>query len=232
MGLYGLVGAGRSELAKAIIGASAVTGGEVLVEGKKATIWSALEALRKFRIGYVSEDRKNEGLILSHSIAKNIAITVWHTIAGRLGLISGAAEKAAVRPYADKLEVKATSLDQTIANLSGGNQQKVSVAKWLTANTRILIIDEPTVGVDVRTKGYLHQLVWNLADTDVSVLLISSELSEMTQLADRIYIMNDYRIIAELTNTRDYDTMSASIMHAIQKDNDRQSAPEPLATVA
>jgi ribose transport system ATP-binding protein len=157
---------------------------------------------------------------------------VWHDIAAALGLIAHKAELVAVEPYANKIEIKATSLDQTVANLSGGNQQKVSVAKWLIAKTRVLIIDEPTVGVDVRTKGYLHQLIWNLADNGVAILLISSELSEMTELADRVYVMNDYRIIAELANERDYDRMSAAIMHAIQEANERQSAKEPAAVIA
>ncbi len=232
VGLYGLVGAGRSELAKAIIGVHKLTGGELLIDGKHASIGGTFEALRKWRIGYVSEDRKSEGLILTHSVARNTAITIWHAIASRLGLISGRREDSAIRPYVERLNIKATSLAQTVGNLSGGNQQKVSVAKWLAANTGILIIDEPTVGVDVRTKGYLHQLVWELADSGVAVLLITSDLSEMIQLADRIYVMNDYRVIEELNNSREYDRMSPLMMNTIQIDNDRVSAPKPAAAVA
>ena len=233
VGLYGLVGAGRSELAKAVIGSHRViTGGEVLVDGKRTSIGGVLEALRKWRIGYVSEDRKGEGLILTHSVARNTAITIWHAIAGQLGLVSERGEESAIRPHLERLDVKMTSLRQTVGNLSGGNQQKVSVAKWLAADTRILIMDEPTAGVDVRTKGYLHQLVWELADSGVAVLLITSDLSEMIQLADRIYVMNDYRVVEELTNSREYDLMSSSIMNAIQIDNDRVSAPKPAAALA
>jgi ribose transport system ATP-binding protein len=233
VGLYGLVGAGRSELAKAVIGSHRViTGGEVLIDGKRTSIGGVLEALRKWRIGYVSEDRKGEGLILTHSVARNTAITIWHAIAGRVGLISGQREDSAIRPYVERLDVKVTSLAQTVGNLSGGNQQKVSVAKWLAADTRILIMDEPTAGVDVRTKGYLHQLVWELADSGVAVLLITSDLSEMIQLADRIYVMNDYRVVEELTNSREYDLMSSSIMNAIQIDNDRVSVPKPAVALA
>jgi len=209
-----------------------ITGGEVLIDGKRTSIGGVLEALRKWRIGYVSEDRKGEGLILTHSVARNTAITIWHAIAGRVGLISGQREDSAIRPYVERLDVKVTSLAQTVGNLSGGNQQKVSVAKWLAADTRILIMDEPTAGVDVRTKGYLHQLVWELADSGVAVLLITSDLSEMIQLADRIYVMNDYRVVEELTNSREYDLMSSSIMNAIQIDNDRVSVPKPAVALA
>ena len=231
VGLYGLVGAGRSELAKAIIGVNKLTGGEILIDGKTASIRNTFSALRKWRIGYVSEDRKREGLILTHSVARNSAIAIWHAIAGRLGLLTRRGEDSAVRPYVERLDVKTTSFAQTVGNLSGGNQQKVSVAKWLAADTRILIIDEPTVGVDVRTKGYLHQLVWEVADSGVAVLLITSDLVEMIQLADRIYVMNDFRVIAELNNSREYDRMSPSMMNAIQIDNDRVSAPRPVAVV-
>jgi len=229
VGLYGLVGSGRSELAKALIGAEPLTGGTVHVDGRPAKIRSALDALRTWHIGYVSEDRKGEGLILAQSVARNTAITVWHSIAKRFGILWGAIEKAAIRPFVERLDVKTPSLDQLVGNLSGGNQQKVSVAKWLAADTRILIIDEPTVGVDVRTKGYLHQLIWKLADEGVAVLLITSELAEMTQLADRIYVMNGYRIVAEAENSRDYDEMSAKLMTAIQHDNDRRFAGSAIA---
>lgn len=224
VGLYGLVGAGRTELAKAVIGATPVIGGTVEIDGRLARIGSAQDALRTWRIGYVSEDRKGEGLILSQSVARNIAITIWHRISNALGLLWGGIEKAAIRPFVERLDVKTPSLDQAVANLSGGNQQKVSVAKWLAAETRILIVDEPTVGVDVRTKGYLHRLIWKLADDGVAILLITSELSEMTQLADRIYVMNDYRLISEVDNSHDYDAMSARLMTAIQQDNDRRFA--------
>jgi len=229
VGLYGLVGAGRSELAKALIGKHAVTGGTIKVDGRPARIRSALDALRDYHIGYVSEDRKREGLILPQSVARNTAITIWHRISKAMGLLWGGIEKAAVRPFIERLDVRTPSLDQAVGNLSGGNQQKVSVAKWLAADTRILIIDEPTVGVDVRTKGYLHQLIWNLADEGVAILLITSEMSEMTQLADRIYVMNGYRIIAEADNSHDYDEMSGRLMTAIQQDNDDRSAAPAVA---
>jgi ribose transport system ATP-binding protein len=225
VGLYGLVGAGRTELAKALLGAYPVTAGSVRVDGKPARIRNPLEALRRWRLGYVSEDRKGEGLILAHSVTRNTAITVWHRLRRAGGLIWGAIEKAYIRPLIERLDVRTPSLDQAVGNLSGGNQQKVSVAKWLAADTRILIIDEPTVGVDVRTKGYLHRLVWKLADEGTAVVLITSELAEMIQLADRIYVMNRYRIVGDIANSRDYDAMSGALMQIIQADNDRRVPP-------
>src|SRR5690606_38192209 len=165
-------------------------------------------------------DRKGEGLILAHSVTRNTAITVWHRLRRAGGLIWGGIEKAFIHPLIERLDVRTPSLDQAVGNLSGGNQQKVSVAKWLAADTRILMIDEPTVGVAVRTKGYLHRRVWKLADEGSTVLLITSELAEMIQLADRIYVMNGYRIVGEATNSRDYDEMSEKLMQIIQNDND------------
>lgn len=220
VGLYGLVGAGRTELAKALIGLDRITEGEVRIEGQPVRIRSPLDALRRWRLGYVSEDRKGEGLILAHSVTRNTAITVWHRLRRVRAFIWGSIEKDFIRPLMARLDVRTPSLDQAVGNLSGGNQQKVGVAKWLAADTRILIIDEPTVGVDVRTKGYLHRLLWKLADEGTAVLLITSELAEMIQLADRIYVMNGYRIVGEIANSHDYDEMSEALMQIIQNDND------------
>ncbi|KAJ55458.1 ABC transporter permease [Actibacterium mucosum KCTC 23349] len=215
LGFYGLVGAGRSELARALIGADKMSGGQVLIDGVEAKIPNVQTALRKYRMGYVSEDRKGDGLILAHSVAENIGVTIWHKIARLGGFVSDAMQRAAVGSYVDRLEVKTPSLRQRLGNLSGGNQQKVSVAKWLAAQTEILIIDEPTVGVDIRTKGYLHKLIWEVADTGVTVLVISSDMPEIVAVADRLIVMNEMAVVADLPNTRNYDEMSPRIMDAI-----------------
>lgn len=215
VGLYGLVGAGRSELAKAIIGAERITGGEIRVDGRSAKIRDVRDALRNWRIGYVSEDRKQEGLVLQHSVAKNVGITIWHRLANALSLFTDGAERDAIRSFVEKLNIRTPSLNQDVGNLSGGNQQKVSVAKWLAAGAEILIIDEPTVGIDIRTKGYLHRLVWELADQGVAVLLISSDLPEMVLLADRVVAMRDMRVVGDLPNNRHYEEMSKRIMNRI-----------------
>ncbi|NNG02748.1 MAG: sugar ABC transporter ATP-binding protein [Inquilinus sp.] len=227
VGLYGLVGSGRTELAKAIIGAAPITGGTVSVKGAPASIANATDALQRHRIGYVSEDRKQEGLILIHSVARNIGVTIWTRLAGLLGLLTDRRERDAVAPFVTKLDIRTPSVEQIAGNLSGGNQQKVSVAKWLAAEVETLIVDEPTVGVDIRTKAYLHELIWKLAADGTAILLISSDMPEMIELADRILVMNDFRIVGELDNSRDYDAMSHRIMAIIHDEEPDADAPVP-----
>ncbi len=217
LGLYGLVGAGRSELARAIMGAERITGGEIRIDGKPARIKSVRDALQKWRIGYVSENRKEEGLILAHSVSKNTGITIWPRLGKMLSLFTDAMERLEIKPFIEKLNVITPTLEQSVGNLSGGNQQKVSVAKWLAAKVEVLIIDEPTVGIDIRTKGYLHRLIWNLAEQGVAVLLISSDMPEMVLLADRVVVMKDMQIVGDLPNSRQYEGMSSQIMHCIHE---------------
>ena len=220
LGLYGLVGAGRSELAKAVLGLSPQTGGEILVDGKPVKINSVAQAL-DLGIGYVSEDRKGEGLILLHSVLANAGITVWRSLAAALGLLSDQTVARKVGPILRRLEVKTPSLDQIIGNLSGGNQQKVSVAKWIAAGVKLLIIDEPSVGIDIKTKAYLHDLIHELAEGGTAVLLITSDLPEMVDVADRVAVMEDYRIQGLVENDRNYERVSTAIMSLI---HDRKAA--------
>ncbi len=215
LGLYGLVGAGRTELAKCLLGLNRVTAGEVLIEGEKAAIGSVAEALGRYRMGYVSEDRKQEGLILMHSVLDNAGITIWKRLAGRLGLLTDRAIGSAVSPLIEKLDVRTPSLRQIVANLSGGNQQKVSLVKWLAAGVRILIVDEPTVGIDIRTKAYIHELLRQISEEGTAILLITSDMPEMITLADRIAVMDGYRIKGAIANDRDYERMSREIMGLI-----------------
>ena len=212
LGVYGLVGAGRSKLAKTLVGEVKVTGGEVRVRGKKTRINGFREALEKHRIGYVSEDRKQEGLILLHSVRANTSITIWRHLRTLGQWIRHSAEDAAILPSLRQLDVKAQSLSQSVGTLSGGNQQKVSIAKWLAAKAEILIIDEPTVGIDIKTKDALHELIWDLAANGKSILLISSDMPEVIRLSDRIVVMRNHAIVGELPNTHQYDEMSESIM--------------------
>jgi ribose transport system ATP-binding protein len=212
LGLYGLVGAGRTELAHALIGASKITGGELLVGGKPARPNNVSTAMTRYKIGYVSENRKTEGLILSHSILFNVSITIWRRIARLLGWVRGTEERSLVQADVEKLDVRTPSLSQSVMNLSGGNQQKVSIAKWLAAKADILIFDEPTIGIDIKTKYALHDLIWDLAGNGKAVMLISSDMPEMIRLADRILVMKANRIIGRLENTHQYDEMSPLIM--------------------
>ena len=215
IGLYGLVGAGRTELARCIMGLAKITGGELLVNGKSARIRNPHDALRHHRIGYVSEDRKDEGLILSHSIGRNVGITVWDRIAGRAGSISDKRARPLVASPLKRLNVKMHRLSQPVTSLSGGNQQKVSAAKWIAAEAEILIVDEPTVGIDVAAKDAMHRLIVELAEDSAAILLISSDLREVVQLADRILVMGDFRLLTELVNTGEYAPTSELVMRAI-----------------
>ncbi len=215
LGLYGLVGAGRSELARAVIGLDRITEGSVRVRGRPVRVASVAEALHRHGIGYVSEDRKQEGVILLHGVLANAGITLWRRLRNRLGWLRDRRIARHVLPVLRGLEVRMASLDTPVANLSGGNQQKVSLAKWLAARVGILFIDEPTVGIDVKTKAYLHGLIRDLAAQGRAVLVISSDMPELITLADRIVVMHAYRIAGELANTRDYGDMSRAIMDCI-----------------
>jgi ribose transport system ATP-binding protein len=214
LGLYGLVGAGRSELAKALLGLERITAGTVEVHGEPARIRTVGEALRRYRLGYVTENRKDEGLFLEQPVTRNVAVTVWRRLA-RAGLVPDRAERKLADTYVDRLGIRVSSPKQLAGQLSGGNQQKVSVAKWLAAECDILVVDEPTVGIDVRTKAAFHELIAGLAADGLALLLISSDLPEIVALADRIAVMSDLRIVGELPNDRDYPRMSRQIIRLI-----------------
>ena len=215
VGLYGLVGAGRSELAKALLGLDRITAGEVRVRGEVVRIRNVRDALRNYKIGYVTENRKEEGVFLEQSVSRNIAVTVWDRLRKALGYVPAKAEAAMVAEYVEQLGIRIASPAQLAGTLSGGNQQKVSLAKWLAAKTEILIIDEPTVGIDVRTKDAFHTLIWDLAANGLAILLITSDLPEMITLADRVVVMRDHRVQGEVANDHDYDTMSQRVIRLI-----------------
>jgi ribose transport system ATP-binding protein len=221
LGLYGLVGAGRSELAKGILGMIKMTGGEIRIAGNPVNITSAADALHAYSIGYVSEDRKQEGLILLHSVLSNVGITVWKKLVNSFGFLRDQTVIDHTGPVLQKLEVKTPSLHQTIGNLSGGNQQKVSVAKWIAAGVKLLIIDEPSVGIDIKTKAYLHDLIHELASNGTAILLITSDMPEMVDVADRIIVMAGFKIKGEVENDRNYERVSRTIMGLI---HDRAAA--------
>ena len=214
VGLYGLVGAGRTELARCILGLDRITAGSVRVNGAPARIRGVTAALHRFRIGYVTENRKEEGLFLDQPISRNVAVTVWRRLA-RAGLVRSKDERALVEQYREQLGMRIRGPRQLAGELSGGNQQKVSLAKWLAADCDILVIDEPTVGIDVRTKAAFHDLIVKLADTGIAILLITSDLPEMVALADRIAVMKDYVIVGELDNNHRYDTTSQAVIRMI-----------------
>lgn len=204
LGFYGLVGSGRTELIRTILHIDRCDGGQVFLNGKEIKIKSFKDAVDRYKLGYVSENRKEEGLFLSHSVATNICINSLNkTYAGHSNLISLSKERERAEKYASRLEIKTSKLSNlgTIVNkLSGGNQQKVSIAKWLAANCNILFIDEPTVGVDIGAKQYIHDLIWDLvANQGKTVVLISSDMNEIIDLARRILVFKDRKIVGEIS---------------------------------
>ncbi len=192
LGAFGIVGSGRTEVAKAIFGLSTPDTGEVLVNGTKVTRMNPEKAL-SMGIGFVTEDRHGEGLALKLTLRENISMPILNTIA-KHGFLDLGQEKKIVKLHMDELDIKAPSVNFEANNLSGGNQQKVVVAKWLAARIDILIIDEPTRGIDVKTKAEMYQLIRKLAEEGVAVLMISSELPEILGLCNRIMVFREGRI--------------------------------------
>lgn len=230
VGLYGLVGAGRTELARCIVGLDRVSGGTVLVDGEAAVIKNPAQALKRFGLGYVSEDRKGEGLILSESIERNASMSIWDRLATPFGYLSTRRIRPAVDEPLQRLRVKMSSPTQKVSDLSGGNQQKISASKWIAADADILIFDEPTVGVDIGAKDEVHRLVWELAGEGKAILLISSDLGEIAQLSDRVLVMVANEIADDLPNSHSYDDMSRRVMHVIV--SHRKGHPRHDAAVA
>jgi ABC-type sugar transport system ATPase subunit len=197
VGLAGLQGAGRTEVARLLIGAEKKTAGEVLLNGKAVNIRHPVDAVRN-RIGHVSEDRKRLGLILNMSVRENNTMTIHRAILNGVGLISRAKENAVTDRYVGMLKTKIASREQAIRNLSGGNQQKVVIAKWLAIKPQVLILDEPTRGIDVGAKAEVHKIIAELADEGVAILMISSELPEVLHVSDRILVMHEGRLTADV----------------------------------
>jgi ribose transport system ATP-binding protein len=199
LGIAGLAGSGRTEILRAIHGADPIDSGTVEVFGKPVTIRSPRDAIA-LGIGLLTEDRKNDGLMLAQSVAFNVTI-------GRLaevetsGVISRARERQLVRGYVERLDIRTPGVDARIRNLSGGNQQKAIFAKWLNAECRILLIDEPTRGVDVGAKREIHRLLADLAGRGVAIIMVSSELPEILAMSDRVLVVREGRISAELDRT-------------------------------
>ena len=218
LGFYGLVGAGRTELARILIGQDKYDKGEIFIRGKKARIGSIYDALSKYGIGYVTEDRRKDGLFLNENIKTNITVTVWDRIVNWIRMVSGKKEAEITRTQFNNLEIKATGIRQKVGTLSGGNQQKVNVGKWLAAESGILIIDEPTVGIDVGAKEYFTQLIWNLAKRKKTIILISSDMPEIIKLANRILVFSGNRIVAEIDNAgKNYAEISSKIGDCISE---------------
>jgi rhamnose transport system ATP-binding protein len=197
--LAGLVGAGRSEVARAIFGVDRPDAGHVEIAGRRLPAGRPLAAMRA-GIGFVPEDRRQQGLVMDLSIARNATMTRTASLA-RFGLIRAGAENRLAREWATRLRLKFHRLEDPAGFLSGGNQQKVVLAKWLATEPKLLIVDEPTRGIDVGTKAEVHRLMSELAGQGVAVLMISSELPEVLGMADRVLVMHEGRLAEELSRS-------------------------------
>ena len=209
LGLAGLVGSGRTQLAETIFGLTPADSGEIILGDTAARIESPADAIR-LGIGYVPEDRRQHGVVLDMSVAANISAASLRTVS-RHGLIDRAAEADAAARYVDQFHIKTSSVAAEVGSLSGGNQQKVALARWLSTSPSILILDEPTQGVDVGSKGEIHSLMQDLAERGMAILMISSELPEILGMSDRIAVMHAGTIAAELPRE---SATAASIMAA------------------
>jgi rhamnose transport system ATP-binding protein len=199
LGIAGLVGSGRTQLAETVFGLTAAETGEILIHGRAVTIDSPADAI-SHGIGYVPEDRRQNGVVLDFPICANICLSSLERVAPH-GLIGKAAEQTLAEQYSSQLQVKAPSVNVETGTLSGGNQQKVAVARWLATNPKILILDEPTQGVDVGAKSQIHAIMMDLAAAGMAIVMISSELPEVIGMSDRIIVMRGGEIAGELNRS-------------------------------
>ena len=193
LGVAGLMGSGRTELARALFGADRLDGGEIRVAGRPARIGSPLQAIRS-GIGYLTEDRKRDGLALGLSVRDNIVLSSVPLFLGRLSVVDDRRTEETARSFIRTLNIRTPSSRQQVKFLSGGNQQKVIIARWLCRNTRILLFDEPTRGIDVGAKHEMYELMNRLVADGNAVLMISSELPEILGMSDRILVMHEGRL--------------------------------------
>lgn len=195
IGITGLVGSGRTELAKAIFGLNKPDSGEIILDGQLVTIKSSNHAVR-YGIGYVPENRQLEGLIGKKSVCQNISLSVLDHLCNQYNCVDVTRERELAQEYIEKLDVRPTDMDKLVGQLSGGNAQKVVLAKWLVTNPKILIADEPTSGVDIGAKIEIHKALRKLANSGIGVIVISSELPEILAVSDRILIMRQGSIVS------------------------------------
>jgi ABC-type sugar transport system ATPase subunit len=229
VGLSGLVGSGRSDLAQVLFGIHPADRGEVRIAGKPVRIHSPQQAMR-LGIAYVSEDRQRQGLVLPMNVKENVTLATL-TDFTRLGFIRFAEEETRTRTVVDRLRVRTPSIFQIVGNLSGGNQQKVVLSKWLLSHPQVLILDEPTRGIDVGAKAEIHRLMSELAGQGIGILMISSELPEILGMSDRVLVMRQGRLVAEFSRAEaTQEAIIAQAMGARDVANGATPEIEPAAT--
>jgi len=215
LGLAGLVGAGRSEVLQAVFGADPRMSGQVFVNGKELTKQNTSEAIAN-GLGLVPEGRKTQGLYLKFSVGDNMTIVWLNSLLKSLGIINNKKENEIAQSYREKLRVKTPSLEQGIVNLSGGNQQKTIIARWLMNEPKILFLDEPTQGIDVGAKNEIYEIIDQLASSGVSVVMVSSEMTENISLCDRIVVLYEGKITGTI---RHADANEKSVMALMSGQN-------------
>ncbi|MFM0614990.1 sugar ABC transporter ATP-binding protein [Paraburkholderia nemoris] len=211
LGVTGLLGAGRTELALSLFGMTQPERGEIRVDGEAVSLASNRDAIRH-GIAYLAEDRLSLGLVVEQSIGSNIVISVLDSLTNRLGLISSSRRNQAVKQGIESLRVKTRDPDNAVSTLSGGNQQRVVLAKWLATRPRVLILDSPTVGVDIGAKDGIYEVIRELAAQGMAVIMISDEISEVLFHSDRILVMRQGRIVSEhLAASTSIDTLDEAV---------------------
>lgn len=209
LGFFGLVGAGRSEVMRTIFGIDKKESGEVLLNGKILKGLDPQNAMKK-GIAFVPEDRQTQGVILEQSLTSNITLTVIDKIS-KFGFVNTKKERAITKEYGEKMEIRSAGWHVNAETLSGGNQQKVVLAKWLATNPKILILDEPTKGIDVGTKAAIHEFISKMASEGLAVILVSSELPEILGMSDRVIVMHEGVVTKEFSRA---DANSDSVIKA------------------
>jgi len=223
LGLAGLIGAGRTEVGLALFGIEPATSGTILLRGEPIAVRSPREGMN-LGLAYVSEDRRQLGLILPMSIFANITLPVLRRFLNRFGLVRTGLERRSAEGFRSRLAIRAPSVDLAVAKLSGGNQQKVMLSKWLNTNPAILILDEPTRGVDVGSKAEVHAIIAELAAEGIGVIVISSDLPEVLALSDRVLIMREGRQMAILDRA---EADQESVMTAAMGQKRVSASPGP-----
>ena len=220
LGLFGLMGAGRTELLETIFGLHPKTSsGTIFINEQLVKINSPKDAINS-GVGFITEDRKQEGLVLQMSVASSISLASLEQTE-RFGFLSNRLESRLARDYVERLRIKTPSVRQIVENLSGGNQQKVVIAKWLATDPRILLLDEPTRGIDINAKNEIYRLISELAQKGLAIVMVSSELPEIMAIADRILVLSEGKQTAELARSQfsEESIMKAAIPKSFRLQN-------------
>jgi ABC-type sugar transport system ATPase subunit len=218
LGIYGLKGSGRSEIAQSIFGLLPSDTGRILLNGKDLSVRSALGAI-KAGIGMIPEDRALLGLFPNMNVRENVSLALLDRCS-RMGFLRKAQERDSVLAYAERLSIRMSGPEQMISTLSGGNQQKVIIARWLAREPGILILDEPTVGIDVGAKAEIYRLMDELAQDGMGLILISSELPEVIGMSDRILVVHGGRVVGELSRAEATEEKIINYIHAIPSEKE------------